>query len=139
MKDPLLLPLVAAWLSLCAAQDWRRRAVPNTLTLPPLGLAILLRLAGWIDAPLLPSLAAMLLLLLLWRLGWLGGADLKASLALALLDVRLLAWAWAGLGLWYLLLRPSYSRADVRRLPGFVGFLSGVLAYWVIRLGVYVS
>jgi Flp pilus assembly protein protease CpaA len=131
------LVLVCTWLAVCAAQDWRRREVSNWLTLPPLGLGLLLRLAGVVQGPVFPMLIVGLTLLFAWRKGWLGGADFKACLAMALFDLRLLAWAWAGLGLWYALLGLIVRREDMRRLPGFVGFTTGAVVYlfWRVSYG----
>ena len=136
--NPLFPLLAALWLAICAVQDWRRREVSNWLTLPPLGLGLLLRLFGFAGgSPGLLLLAAGVLLLA-WRVGWLGGADLKACLSLALLDLRLLGWAWLGLGLWYLLLHTAFRRTDLKRLPGFVGFTTGVfmLFAWEVSYGI---
>jgi Flp pilus assembly protein protease CpaA len=129
--------LACAWLAVCAVQDWRRRQVSNLLTLSPLALGLFLRLVGVVQGPVSPLLIVGLTLLLTWRKGWLGGADFKACLALALLDLRLLAWAWAGLGLWYALLSLVYLGEDVKRLPGFVGFTTGAVVYlfWSVSHG----
>ncbi|MEW5869131.1 MAG: prepilin peptidase [Chloroflexota bacterium] len=131
--EPLHLA-VFAWLLACVIQDWRSREVSNWLTLPPLALAFCLRLVGLIQGSLLPLLAAIAFLLLFWQRGWIGGADAKASLALALLDMQVCAWAWLGLGVWYLGLRLCYGRKCDRRLPAFVGFTAGVGALLVVEV-----
>ena len=54
------------------------------------------------------------------------------------LHLAVFAWAWLGLGLWYLGLRLVYGRKCDRRLPAFVGFTTGVgalLAVEVLRQG----
>ena len=130
----LLIALACIWLAACAVQDWRRRQVSNLLTLLPLALGLLLRLGGVVQEPILPPLIVAVVLLFAWRKGWIGGADFKASLALALFDLRLLAWAWAGLGLWYALLGLAFRREGVRRLPGFVGFTTGAFLYLAYRV-----
>ncbi len=124
----LLLPLLTAvWLAICTVQDWRNRQVSNWLTLPPLGLGLLLRMFGLGGGPSGLLLLVACILLLAWRVGWLGGADLKASLALACFNLRMLGWAWLGLVVWYLLLHTVFRRADLKRLPGFVGFTTGMV------------
>ena len=130
----LLIALACAWLAACAVQDWRNRQVSNWLTLPSLALGLLFGLGGIVQESIIPLLIVAVVLLFAWHMGWIGGADFKASLALALFDLRLLAWAWAGLGLWYALLGLAFRREEVRRLPGFVGFTTGAflcLAYRV--------
>ena len=125
---------VFVWLLICAIQDWRRREVSNWLTLPSLAFAFSLRLTGQIPGSMLPLLVAILFLLFFWRFGWIGGADTKASLALALLDSQAGVWAWLGLGIWYLGLRLYYGRNCDHQLPAFVGFTSGVGALLVVEV-----
>jgi prepilin signal peptidase PulO-like enzyme (type II secretory pathway) len=91
VAEPLHLA-VFAWLLICAIQDWRSRAIGNWLTLPPLALTFCLRSAGLIQVSLLPLLVAIAFLLVFWQRSWIGGADAKASLALALLDIQVFAW-----------------------------------------------
>jgi hypothetical protein len=129
VAEIILAGLACIWLGLCAIQDWRRRQVGNILTMPVLGAAILLRLAGVGHGSIFPFLLVTISLLFAWRKGWIGGADLKASLALALLDMQMLAWAWAGLVLWYLSLRLIFQREDTCCLPGFVGFFAGTFLF----------
>jgi Flp pilus assembly protein protease CpaA len=129
MSEIILACLAALWLALCAVQDWRRRQVGNALTLPVLAAAILLRLTGVVQGSIFLLLLATIGLLFCWRKGWIGGADLKACLALALLDIQMLVWAWAGLALWYLSLRLIFRGEDVHSLPGFVGFAAGTFLY----------
>ena len=115
-------------------QDFRRRRVCNALTLPVLMAALLLRLAGLVQGSILLILISTILLLLAWRKGWIGGADLKASLALALLNIQMLAWAWAALALWYLSQRLIFRREDTHCLPGFVGFSAGTFLFLAWKL-----
>jgi hypothetical protein len=79
------------------------------------------------------SLAAGIFVLL-WRKGWIGGADLKASLALLFLDWTLLAWAWIGAAVYSIGYRFIYRKAFVNPLPGFVGFTIGAIGYWFWRI-----
>jgi len=132
--DDMLRLTIFVWLLICATQDWRGREVSNWLTLPPLGIALCIRLAGLIQGSLLLMLAVIAFLLLFWQRGWIGGADAKASLALALTDMQIFAWAWLGLGVWYLGLRLCYGRKCNRRLPAFVGFTTGVGALLVVEV-----
>lgn len=134
MSEISLAVFSCIWLTLCAVQDWRRRQVGNALTLPFLGAAILLRLSGFVQGSIMPFLLVTILLLLAWRKGWIGGADLKACLAIALLNMHLLAWAWFGLALWYLSLRLIFGRDYPSRLPGFVGFSAGTFLFLAWRL-----
>ena len=119
---------VFLWLLACAVQDWRTRQVSNWLTMTPLFGALLFWLIQVRPISPWPAPTAAALLLLAWQAGWIGGADAKASMALALFSLSLLAWAWCGAALWYLALRPFYTRKDLRILPGFVGFAAGVAA-----------
>ena len=125
---------VLLWLLACAVQDWRKRQVDNWLTLIPMTGALLFWLVQVRPVSPWPAPVISVLILLAWKAGWIGGADAKASLALALFDPCLLAWAWCGVALWYLALRPFYTRKDVRVLPGFVGFVTGVGGRTIVLL-----
>ncbi len=113
---------VIAWLVVCALHDWRKREVPNWLTVPVVVLAWLwqcLQSAGYL--PWVLAGATVLLAVL----GVLPGGDMKGLVALALLDGhgRLYLAAWLGAAVVYLVWRV------VRRekgMPGYVGFLAGV-------------
>lgn len=129
------MPMVILWLGVCAWQDWKQRQVSNWLTLPPLALALGLRLLGFANGPLLLLPLILTATLVAWRGGWMGGADAKVMAALALADVRLALWAWVGATLWYGSLF-AYGRFIVKdrdriRLPGMLGFLLGAGAYWL--------
>ena len=132
--DEFGIALTCAWLAACAVQDWRKREVSNGLILPAFGIGALLRLAGFGQGEMLWVGIAGVLLYLAWLKGWIGGADCKAGLALALLDLQMLAWAWIGLGVWYGLLRLAFRREEVHRLPGFVGFTVGAVLYLAWRV-----
>jgi Flp pilus assembly protein protease CpaA len=134
MPDYRILIAVFVWLLVCAVQDWRRREVSNWLTLLPLGIIISLRVVGVVQEPLLPVLITGILLLFLWNRGWMGGADIKASLILAALNMQLFAWAWLGLGFWFLGLKIYYARSWGNRLPAFVGYAAGMAAFLVIEM-----
>ena len=132
--DEFCIALTCAWLAACAVQDWRKREVSNWMILPAFVAGAILRLAGVDQGELLWVGIAGIVLYLAWQRGLLGGADCKAGLALALLDLRLLAWAWIGLGVWYGLLRLAFQREELRRLPGFVGFTVGAVLYLAWRV-----
>ena len=130
-----MIPVALLWLSICAWQDWKRRQVSNWLTLPPLILALALRLAGITTGHLLLVVLVLGAVLVAWVGKWAGGADAKAMITLALIDARLALWGWVGATLWYGLLF-AYGRFIVKdrdriRLPGMLGFLIGVGAYWL--------
>jgi len=126
---------VTAWLCLCAWQDWKHRQVSNWITLPPIVLALSLRLFGLVSG-YLPLMALILTAVLVAWLGrWAGGADAKVMVTLALLDAHLALWAWVGATVWYALLF-VYGRFIVKdrdriRLPGMLGFLIGAGAFWL--------
>ena len=106
----------------------------NVLTLPVLGASLLWRLMGWGRGSFLSLLCITILLLLAWRKGWIGGADLKASLAMALFDLCLLGWAWIGVLLWYLISRFILRKGDMHRMTGFPGFAVGAFLFLVWRV-----
>lgn len=129
-----LLVVVFVWLLVCAVQDWRRREVGNWLTLPPFVIAIGLRMTGFVHEPLLPVLVMATLLVISWRQGWIGGADLKASLTLAILSMQTFTWAWAGLFVWSLGLRIYHVTTCIHRMPAFVGFTVGIYIFLMILI-----
>ena len=111
--DEFGVALICAWLAACTAQDWRKREVSNWLILPAFVAGAALRLVGVGQGEMPWVGLAGVLLYLAWLKRWIGGADCKAGLALALLDLRLLAWAWVGLGVWYGLLRLAFRREEL--------------------------
>jgi len=122
--------ILILWLALCAWRDWHKRQVSNWLTLPPLILAVALRWSGLTSADLPLMLLVLLTMLVGWLGRWVGGADVKVTAALVLLDTRLALAAWMGAAAWYILLF-CYGRfvardSDRIRLPGMLGFLIGV-------------
>ena len=129
---------VLIWLSVCAAFDWRTRRVSNWLTLPPLALAFVLRLAGMVNGVGLLLVLIVVVVLVGWWVGSIGGADVKIILALALLSPGLALWAWMGVACWWLLARLVTmaflynSTVPLRKLPGAMGMLLGVLARFTI-------
>lgn len=86
---PVLRVGTAAFLSLVVFEDVRRMRIPNALTFPALPLALG---AAALDgggpgllAATLGALAALLLLLAPYALGWLGAGDVKAMLVIGAL------------------------------------------------------
>ncbi len=118
MPDLLHFALTALVI-LGGQQDWRRREVSNWITIP-LFLLGLAGAAGWWLCGHLPIPAlAILSFLLFWRLGWLGGADVKILAGLwGLWPLGGLA-AILGLGLWGLL-AILLRRSPSIRIPGVV-------------------
>ncbi|MGB9801095.1 MAG: prepilin peptidase [Thermanaerothrix sp.] len=117
--------MILLWLLVCARYDLRRREVPDWLTLPAVGLALVYRLLtpeGW-----LPWVLAGVSVLLTLA-GALPGGDMKGLVAMALFDPRLYLLAWLGAGVVYLLWRVLRRE---RRMPGYVGFMVGGIA-WII-------
>lgn len=120
---------VLLWLAVCAVFDLRRREVPDWLTLPAVVLALVWQIthpAGWLPWALAGVTVALTLL------GVLPGGDMKGLAALTLIDPCLYLSAWLGTGLVYLIWR--LVRRE-RRMPGYVGFLVGVVG-WMIISGV---
>jgi Flp pilus assembly protein protease CpaA len=133
---PLYISIpVLIWLSVCAWFDWKSRRVSNWLTLPVLGVAILVRALGFGRGDWRYIWLFAMLVILGWATHLVGGADAKASLAIIMLDPFLAAWAWAGVVVWYLIIRiGARSGRESKRFPGFIGFVLGVLAYFVMQL-----
>lgn len=117
--------IVIAWLGVCAVFDVRRREVPDYLTLPALGAALVWRAShpvGWLPWALAGVTVGLTLA------GVLPGGDMKGLVALGLVDPRLYLAAWlgaAGVYLVWCLLRRE------RHMPGYVGFWVGVVGGWV--------
>jgi Flp pilus assembly protein protease CpaA len=129
--------LTLAWLLPGAVQDWRSREVSHGWIELALLFGLLWRLTGhgvgsWWEV-------WVILFLLAWgyQCRWVGGADVKATLAIALLSVPLSVWAWAGLVSWALALRFFYKKEARLNLPGLVGFTTGVIAWLVLNGLVY--
>ena len=129
--SPLILGPVLVYLWAGAWQDLRTWRVSNKLTLPALGLAWGYRLL--VPSVWVPVVAVFCLLCWGWTRGWLGGADVKGLLTLALLENTLLIAAILGLYLWY---GGTWlaTRTRPTQLPGFAGFALGVslwsLLHW---------
>ena len=136
MTDVMIVPLLL-WLTACAYQDYRTGEVSNWLTLPPLGLALAARLAGWLTAPWWSIGLVWALALYLWHSDRLGGADAKAWMTFSLLGNGIMWSAYIGLIFWYAAIVWAFAylgfegacpeRAEgTRRFPGFPGYLLGV-------------
>ena len=129
--------LLLIWLAICALQDYRTGEVSNWLTLPPLALALIARLGGWLATPWWHVGLVWLLTLFLWRKGKLGGADAKAWMTFSLLGIGVLCSAYIGLMIWYAAVAWAFAYLDfegactegyegTRRFPGFPGYLLGI-------------
>lgn len=130
--------LLLAWLAICAWQDYRTGQVSNGLTLPPLGLAIATRLAGYLDTSWWIVVSVWTLALYLWHTDKLGGADAKAWMTFALLGNGILWMAFGGLMIWYAALAWAFSAVSMspaRRFPGFPGYLLGASGMTLLYLG----
>lgn len=125
---PLYMSIpVLVWLSVCAWFDWKSRRVSNWLTLPVLGVVILVRSLGYGLGDWRFVWLLSISVILGWAANLVGGADAKASLALILLDPRLAVWAWAGGVIWYFAII-IFTRAHEKPfyLPGMLGFVIGI-------------
>ena len=128
--------LTLVWLLPGAVQDWRSREVDHGWIEIALLFGLLWRLTGRAVGSWWEVLVILFLLVLGYRCRWVGGADVRATLAIALLSVPLSIWAWEGLVLWALVLRISYQKAARQNLPGLVGFSIGVAA-WLVLNGLF--
>jgi len=128
MND-LMIVLLLAWLAICAYQDYLTGEVSNSLTLPPLGLALAARFVGWLATPWWIIFTIWMLALILWQKGKLGGADAKAWLTFSLLGNEILWSAYMGLLVWYVAMQWALAYCgpeERRRFPGFPGYLLGL-------------
>ena len=126
--------LTLSWLLLGAMQDWRRREVSHSLVVPALLLGLLWRISGFAAGTWWELGCIFLLTLAGFQRRWVGGADVKVSLAIALISVPLAIWAWAGMVFWAALLRCFYDKSELSRLPGLIGFSVGVAAWLFFHL-----
>lgn len=107
----------------------------NWLTLPVLGVAIIVRILGYGLGDWRFICLLSILVLLGWAANLVGGADAKASLAMILLDPRLAVWAWAGGVTWYFASQISvYGREKPFCMPGMMGFAIGIFANFCINM-----
>lgn len=119
--------LIFLWLILGAIQDWRYRKVSHLLVYSGLAFGLLLRIVDggvgtWADV-----FVILILLSIGWWCKWIGGADAKATLAIALVSVPWAVWAWVGACACFALLK-IVKPQQYRRFPGFVGFAAGIAA-----------
>ncbi len=89
----------AAFVFLAVERDVRERRIPNWLTFPAFGLALLYAgLTGSLVSALVGAAVALALLVLPWIWGWFGAGDVKAMMVLGALwgvGVLLPVLAWA--------------------------------------------
>lgn len=130
------LIVAAIFVGVCAWLDWKCREIPNRLTFAFIAAALIFRLAGFAAGSWLPALGIGTLAFAMQWSGWIGGADAKLLVALALLDPRLALWAWLGATLWWLVARLYLALLDRSaerfHLPGVMGFLAGTALYALI-------
>lgn len=142
MPDFVLILLIL-WLVICAVLDFRTNEVSNWLTLPPLALALIARIAGVLTTPWWNIGIVWLLAVILWRRGALGGADAKAWMLFAMLGNSVLWVAYFGLVIWYASTTWAlkYLGFDGKpRLPGFPGYLLGMgsaMLLWIVPKAFY--
>ena len=104
---------VVAWLALCAIWDTRTGKIPNTLTLPALGLGgVVAGLAG--SESMAFYATALILVMAAYFLGWMGGADAKMLVALAGLWLLGLMTVLVGIFLWVVGRRMMGRRGNFR-------------------------
>ena len=133
MSDLLIVPLVL-WLAICAFHDYRNWEVSNWLTLPPLGLFMAARLAGWLATPWWTVALVWALALFLWYRNMIGGADAKAWLTFSLLGNQILLGAFIGLMIWYAAVFWVNTRCGHSckgRFPGFPGYALGCVLLFI--------
>ena len=132
MKAELaVLALATLYVTICAMCDARTFRVPNALTMPALGVALVYRAGASLSAneSILPALAGVLFLYAAWFNGFFRGADAKVMMALWLLfpDVTLCVTVCAAIIL-YWLIRRAVSKAT-SKLPALVPAALGVWVY----------
>jgi Flp pilus assembly protein protease CpaA len=137
MTDVLIIPILL-WMAICAYQDYHTGEVSNWLTLPAFTLALVARLAGWLDVSWWSIFAVWTLALYLWSTDRLGGADAKAWMTFSLLGNGVLWSAYIGLVFWYATVAWAFAYMGLegkRRFPGFPGYLLGVSGAALILTG----
>ena len=117
-------------------QDWHRREVSHCLVVSALLVGLLWRISGRAEGSWWDVGGIFLLTAAGFQVKWVGGADVKASLAIALISVPLVIWAWGGMVLWAALLRCFYEKSELIRLPGLAGFSVGVAAWLFFHIWV---
>jgi Flp pilus assembly protein protease CpaA len=127
----ILLALATLYATVCAVFDARTYRVPNTLTLPALGAALVYRVLMFMakGEPLVLALGGALFLYAAWFNGFFRGADAKVMMALWLLfpDVTLCVTVCAAIVV-YWLIRRAFSKAT-SKLPALVPTALGVWMY----------
>ena len=137
MAAALIFGLTAVWLSVCAWSDWRTRQVSNWLTLPAVPVFLALRLAEVGEpAPVTVTVMAVGAFALFWYFNAMGGADVKALIAMSLYHPGLALAALLGSLLWAFILKRLHKADLSRRWAGFPGFALGM---GVIEVGVLIN
>ncbi|MBN1666312.1 MAG: prepilin peptidase [Anaerolineales bacterium] len=129
-----VLCVTLIWLIPGAVQDWRCREVSSGLVFLGLVLGLLVRWTGHAEGTWIEVTAMGVFMAIGWQLQWVGGADVKAILAIALASVPLAAWAWAGVVLFAAVVRVFLPKDRRHPFPGFVGFAAGIAANLIFLL-----
>lgn len=108
--------VILIWLAACAVADTRKGEVPNALTLPAvLSGAILTFSWGWGRTTVFGAILAVTVLM--YSLGFIGGADAKVLIALGGLWPQLLPVVLLGVSVWSLVRRAMGERGRFRAVP----------------------
>jgi Flp pilus assembly protein protease CpaA len=129
-----VLCVTLIWLIPGSVQDWRCREVSNSLVFLGLVFGLLVRLTGHAEGTWIEVSAMGLFMVIGWQLQWIGGADVKAVLAIAMASVPLAAWAWAGVALFAAVARVCFPKDCRYPFPGLVGFAAGITAKLIFLL-----
>ncbi|RYF75698.1 MAG: prepilin peptidase [Comamonadaceae bacterium] len=104
--EPLLLAIFLALLAYAVRSDWKYRRVPNQLTMLLATSALTALIfdvqpfsVGWQDG-LVAFFAGLSAMLMIYRMGFMGAADVKFAAALGLwIGLLPLLWMWIGASL----------------------------------------
>jgi len=115
----IIASVSAVWLFICAVYDAKHGEVPNWLTLPGMAVGVLYALIKGSDR-LIIMLVAFGLLLVLFILGSMGGADVKVLTGLSgLWPVAMIA-AFFVQGLWGIVVLIKKGRgSEFRAIPSY--------------------
>ena len=116
--------VILTWLAACAVADVRKGEVPNALTLPAvLAGAILTFSSGWDRTAVFA--AVITVTVLMYSIGFIGGADAKVLVALGGLWPQLLPVVVLGVSVWGLIRRAVGGKGRFRAvLPMAVAALA---------------
>lgn len=119
----MILLLTTVWLVVCAVQDLSHQQVSNWLTLPPFVAAAIAALADGGETLLLFGVV-LSVMLVLYRMGGVGGADVKILSVLSVvspLAFLLALFANAMVGVWFWAKRrPRYPAVPAFAVGSFL-------------------